>query len=182
MNKFFCGIIAAAVLTLSGCASSNINQFQPDPLQAHYIKNNVKGTVHVDNFTMEKGNSDSILCRFSGNVYLPNKMTFSEYIKSAFEKNLILANKYETSAPKAAHQLSADILSVDFNTIGGTWEITANVSIDGNRPVYIESKTEYGTSFDAYSACKNTAESFQTAVHDFVKTTLENHKIIDELS
>ena len=38
-------------------------------------------------------------------------MKFSEYIQNAFEKNLVLADRYEHIKEKAQHQLYADITS-----------------------------------------------------------------------
>ena len=170
------------VLALTGCMSSNVKTFQADPMQTHHIEQNINGTVYVGTFNMAEDDNNSIFCRMAGNVYLPDKMTFSQYIKNAFEKNLVIAKKYEDEAMEATHQISADIKIVDFSSMAGAWEIAAYIKVDDEEPVYIETETEYGSSFDAYTACKNTAESFEMAVQHFVRATFEHPKIAEALA
>jgi len=182
MRKFIvtAPAIVVASLALTACMSNNVQEYSPDAVQAYQVKSNVSSKVNVGHFAMAASkDKNHILCRLAGNVYLPNKMTYSAYIQKAFSETFIAADRYSQNA---RHKLTAQIRKVDFDSVKGDWVIAANVRVDRNRPVPIYSKTSFGTSWAAWSACKNVAQSFGSAVQNFVKKTLSNRTIVRELN
>ena len=179
----YCGIasIGIASVSLSGCMSSNVKSFQPDVEQSYVLKTSLKNKVRVGKFVMPAGqDKSSILCRLAGNINLPGKMKYSQYLRKSFIETLISSNRFTDSAK--AHTLKARIFSVDFSSTEGNWVITAGMRVDRNPVVNIRSVTTFGTSFDAFSACKNVANSFQDAAADLVKNTFNNPIIKREIN
>lgn len=176
-------LITLSLMSLGGCVSNNVKRFQPDITQAYQVTNAVSKKVMLGSFSMRaEKDKNNILCRLAGNIYLPNKMTYSRYIKHAFGSFLIAAHRYTIQTHKNTHKLSAHITDVNFNSFNGEWRISANMQVDNRPPVAIYVKSKFGTSFDAGSACKNVADSFETAVQDFITKTFNNPKIKAELN
>jgi len=94
-------------------------------------------------------------------------------------ETLVAANRYSETG---SHRITAQVKKVDFNSIAGDWVIAANIRVDGNPSVPIYSKTKFGTSWAAWSACKNVADGFDSAVQNFVRKTLSNRTIVRELN
>lgn len=166
--------ITIAAITLSGCASNNIKSYKPDATAFTDFKNRTTGKVKVESVTMPQGDINSIMCRMSGNIYLPNKMKYSEYVNEALNKVLIATDKLDNE--NAAHSLSVVLNKVDFNSIAGEWVIDGNVIVDHKAPLHVKSVTKYGTSYIADYACKNAAEAFDEAVTGFNKEVLAHVK------
>ena len=179
-RKMLLGISSLGVLAfaLSGCIPNNVERFQPDAIQAYQITNAVSKKVVLGNFSMPaEKDKNHILCRLSGNIYLPNKMTYSNYIKHAFAVVLITAKRYSTEKTANTHRLSANITDINFSSLSGKWTIAADMRVDNRAPVRIISTTKFGTSWDAGAACQNVAQGFETAVQDFISKTLNNSRI-----
>lgn len=169
-------ILAGAIaVILSACSSSNVKSFRADYATFSYLKKENLPTINLGTVRMPKGDTNSILCRMAGNVYLPNKMTYSQYIHEALQKVLVTADKYDDT-PHAAHTLSIELHYVTFNSLNGTWIINGDVMIDNKQPYPINTVTKFGTSYDAGSACNNAANAFEDAVTDFIKATLAKVK------
>ncbi len=172
-------ISIVATLFLNGCASNNVRRFLPDPLHKTAIEKHLKKSITVD-VSMTEGDQNSIMCRMVGNIYLPNKMTYSQYVEDAFKKVLVSADRW--SHEKIADRTLAVVLTkVDFSSTSGEWYINANVKIGNNSPTIIKNTTKFGTSWIGEYACKNAAESFEEAISNFVNEVLTNHNIIHKL-
>ena len=171
MKRVLLCLLTGVVLT--GCASNNVPSYKADPTDFMELKQANGKKFAVQKVTMTVGDSDSILCRLAGNVYLPHKMTFSSYIGKALEKALMstdrLGNENDT-------KINLDLTQVEFSSISGAWEIAGRLTIDGGNTIEIKSVTEYGTSFDAMSACRNVADAFPNAVTDFIKQVIVHLK------
>jgi hypothetical protein len=167
---------------LTGCMSTNVPAYQPNTREGYIITKSLKKPIALGNFYLEEDkDKNAILCRLAGNVYLPGKMTYSEYLKDAFIQSLIQAKRY-TEKRSGRHQLSAQFQEVTFSTLDGSWTINANVQVDNHRPVVINSVTEFGTSWDAINACKNVADSFSVAAQLFINRTFANPTIRKQLN
>lgn len=166
-------IIPVVILTfmLAGCASNNIKSYRTDYASLKQFQKSNMGSVNVSSVTMPEGDQNSIMCRMAGNIYLPNKMHYSEYIKDALHKSLVTIDK-DASADKAKHNLSLELTKVNFDTLGGYWYIDADLYIDNRPKEHIATKTKFGTAYIAEIACRNTADSFDEAVANFVRKVL----------
>lgn len=170
MKYFNIIFVALLAVFLSGCASSNIKTYRTDYSALKQYKHSNMGTVNISSVTMPKGDKNSIMCRMAGNIYLPNKMYYSEYVKDALQKTLATIDK-ESNAKNAKHNLSLELTKVDFDTIGGYWYIDGDLIVDNNKH-HISTKTKFGTAYIAEIACRNTADSFDVAVEQFIREVL----------
>jgi hypothetical protein len=174
------GVIGTTFL-LTSCVSTNVKAFNPDTVAAYKLQHAGDSKISVTSFSMDKDDKNKISCRMGGNIYLPNAMTYSQYIKNAFEKTLIVANRFSEKST-ANHTIAAKITDVDFDSMEGHWDISALIIIDNKNPIEIHSQADFGTSWDAYSACNNATDSFSSAVQKFVDQTLSNPQIKKELA
>lgn len=165
---------------LSACSSNNIKSFRVDPMVKHDLPHANMGRVFINKISMPEGDVDSIMCRAVGNIYLPEKMTYSTYISDAFRKTLLAIDKY-SETPAGAHSLDVKLLKVTFSSMAGEWVIDASVSVDGGQPVAVNSVTQYGTAYIAETACRNTADAFDVAAAAFVRQVLTSPEITKTL-
>jgi len=179
LSKYY--IPALSLLTLlSGCSSNNIKTFRADPLVKHDLPISSFGKIHITNVSMPEGDTNSIMCRAVGNIYLPEKMTYSVYIKEAFKKTLLVLDKY-AEATEEGHKLNIQLDKVTFDTLAGEWIIDAKVSVDGKPSIVVNSVSQYGTAYIAETACRNTAEAFDIAAGAFVKKVLTTPEVLKDL-
>jgi len=69
--------------------SYHVANYQSDHASAKAFQSKVKDQVGVAAFTMKADqNSNAVMCRAAGKVYLPNKQTYTQYIQSAFVSQL----------------------------------------------------------------------------------------------
>src|SRR3990167_1064437 len=179
----FTSVVSLSVLSIAGCSSYDVRNFNPDVVASHNVAMHVHKNIAVGSFTMPGGkDSNKMMCRMAGNVYLPNKMTYSQYIQHAFESQLIAANHYSDNSKVADHTLTGDITVAQFSSVSGKWTISGNVSVDQKSIVNITSVTDFGTSFIADSACKDVADGFETATQNFVAKVLNTPAIFKALN
>ena len=166
--------IALAALLLSSCGSSNVKTYRPDPTAFTEFKNRNTGKVKLEGVKMPKGDTNSIMCRMAGNIYLPNKMKYSEYLNDVLNKALVVTDKLDDQHP--AHSLSVELNKVDFYSISGEWIIDGKVVVDHKGHHHVKTVTKYGTAYVADTACKNAAESFDEAATVFAREVLSHVK------
>lgn len=69
---------------LAGCSSMNVRTFRADSLHTPMIQKSVKNKVSIQPVTVKGEDPNSIMCRMAGNIYLPQKQTYSQYVGEAF--------------------------------------------------------------------------------------------------
>ena len=182
-NIIFTGVVSLSVLAMAGCSSYDVRNFNPDVVASHNVAMHVHKNIAVGSFTMPGGkDNNKMMCRMAGNVYLPNKMTYSQYIRHAFESQLIAANHYSDNSNNANHTILGEITKAQFSSVSGKWTISGNMQVDQNPTVSVTSVTDFGTSFVAESACKDVADGFETATQQFVSKVLSTSEILEELN
>lgn len=175
-KSYLIGAAFSASFLLIGCESNNVKTYQPDIALKYRIPVEHMCRVHVKSVSMRQCDDNNMICRMAGNIYLPNKITYAQYIKDGFEKSLMAMDKY-SNTESGAKNLSVNLNDVSFCSVAGEWRIQGDVRIGNSVPVSIKSVTEFGTAFNAARACRNTADAFDGAVADFIKQTL-THKTI----
>ena len=171
----------SALVLLAGCASNNIKSYRADPNLQHDFKNIEMKNIFVNSVSMPVDDLNSIQCRMVGNIYLPKKMTYSQYISDALHKSLMTLNKL-SDTPSNAHSLTVFLTRVNFSSVSGKWYIDADITVDQNPAVRVTSVTDFGTAYIATIACQNTAEAFDEAVATFIKETLRHPEVIKNLN
>ena len=143
-------ILSGVLLILNGCCSNNVKSFHVDPQLEYHLKTNKFSNTYIINVKKPEGDTSSLMCRMAGNIYLPGKMTYSQYVRDAFSKSMrklgILAN--ERSAAKHVIEITLGKISLD--TIGGKWKIAAHISIDSHEPVKVQTIYELRTKSDRF--------------------------------
>ena len=173
-------MISALISFFSGC-SQEVKKFNPKPVYEISLRSNITKKILIK-VKMSEKNKNAIICRMNGNViFLPNKMTYSQYIEDAFRKTLMLPNKLAEEDSKEDsnyNALSITLTKVDFNSAIGKWYINANVKVNNNTSVEIESTTSFETNYFVETVCSNVVGAFDKAVGNFVEEVLSNPKII----
>lgn len=164
----------SAILMLSACASVNVPKYTPGVVTSSELSDSLKEKVSLGEFTYSQ-DSTSIDCRGGANIELPNQMRYTQYIRRAFEAELITAHRY--TATNNAHKLSVNFKKIDFSSIDGKWVISGYAQVDAHSPVFINMVSNFGTSYDWQSACQNVANGLGPAVQSFITQTLTNQKI-----
>ena len=170
MIKFLNGLVILSTLVIVGaCGSNNVKRYRADMSIYRQLKKYDIDKINTVNVTMAEGDRCFIMCRMSGNIYLPNNITYSKYIEDAFEKVLMYSD-----GQKKTKNLKIELTKVDVNTVSGKWTIKANAYIDGQQAKEILSVTKFGTAYVADSACRNAAEVFEDAVTEFIEKVIQN--------
>lgn len=172
---------ALSVLLLTGCESNNIKSFRVDESLKHNCKYQDFQKVYLEKTEMKENDENSIVCRLNGNIYLPKKMTYSQYVHDAFQKTLMTLGAYTNSRDVAKNNLKILPTEISFSSVKGEWYIKSMVQINRKNVASIESTTEFGTAYSAFQACRNTADSFDEAVADFIEKVLTHPEIIKHL-
>ncbi len=179
MNKWISLTMMVTLISfLSGC-SNEVKNFIPNYAQESIIRNNIAKKITIKTI-MPKNDKNAVMCRMNGNIYLPNKMTYSQYVEDAFKKSLVLANRLADEG-RNSHGLLITLTKVDFNSAIGKWYINADVKVNNNVPVEIKNTTSFGTEFFADAACSSVANTFDRAVGNFVDEVLSNSTVVNHI-
>ncbi len=180
-NKIFTFSGLAALVLLAGCASNNIKSYRADPNLQYDFKNIEMKNIFINSVSMPEDDLNSIQCRMVGNIYLPQKMIYSQYISDALHKSLMTLNKL-SDTPENAHTLTVFLTCVNFSSVSGKWYIDADITVDQNPAVRVTTVTDFGTAYIATIACQNTAEAFDEAVANFIKEALQHPEVLKNLN
>lgn len=163
VRKCLCAVLIT--LALVGCVSYNSDAFRVSLDDVRLLSSAVgKSFVAVD-VKMNGEDNNKVLCRLSGNVYLPDRQTYSQYIRNSILSELQAAGKMD---PKSIRRIKGNIIKVDMDSIRGLWLIEAEFGVDDKPKVLITSSYKFGTSYFADNACREVAKSFELAVHKFI--------------
>ncbi len=172
MKKF---ILAGAILLLAGCSTTNSIPYKPSIDNVVAIQQSVESsgkTVALGDFNFANGVDAKLTCRLMGPIKVtPEDM--SEYIKKALQEELFMAKVY---SPSSENIITGEVTELSFSSVSPAhWNIGLTVASNG---ISYSTSVEYpfSTSWDAYSACKNTANAFGGAVQALIKDVVINPK------
>lgn len=80
-------LILAVGLISTGCSSYNVSKYAASIENINAMKS-LKRKVNVGNFSAKVKGQSTIMCRGAGDVTIPNKVTFAQYIKDAIISEL----------------------------------------------------------------------------------------------
>ncbi len=180
MNRILQTLLFTLVpILFSGCAD-NVKKYRVDPVIAHQIQSHNFKHIELTSVTMPQGDTNSVLCRMRSSISLPEKMKYSDYIRDALAKSLVIINDKKNPA-ESSHKLSVLLTKVDVNTLNAKWYIDANITIDNNKPIPLTTFTSHNFSYIADSACMNAASAFDEAVDSFIKQMFTYPEIATQL-
>ena len=97
--------------------------------------------------------------------------TLSQYIKDAFQEELLMAQAYDVKGAP----IQGRIEELSFSSVSPAyWQITMAVQSPADKGYKVSVKYPFDTSFTAMGACKNVADAFGPAVQELLKQVVTN--------
>ena len=128
--------------------------------------------VGISSVTFAPGAQSSMLCRAMGDLDVGAGKTVPDYIKSAFQEELFMAQRYD---PNSKTQLTIEIQELSFSTISPAyWDIGLKMSPSNPNGYSVRVRHNFKTSFSAWGACKNAVAAFGGAVQSVIQEVV-NH-------
>lgn len=166
-NKIFkISTLVLVAIVMSGC-SNNIKRYKLGLGLVQQVKAYNPSYIEIESVTMPKGDTNRTICRLNSSISLPDKMKYSDYIKDALSKTVTHMNEGKSCNP--GHKLKVELTNVSVNTFNTKWSIDANVTVDNNKPVVLNTESKHNFSYVAGSACLNAANAFDEATDNFIK-------------
>jgi hypothetical protein len=164
-------LLAAAICTagalLTGCETTNSIPYKASPTNIIAIQQSLQSRkVSVGDVAMAPGVDDRPLCRMMGPVEVAPGRTPSQYIKDAFQEELLMAQAYDVKGTP----IEGRIEEMSFSSVSPAyWQITMTVQSPADKGYKVTVKYPFDTSFTAFGACKNVADAFGPAVQELLK-------------
>jgi hypothetical protein len=111
------------------------------------------------------GSAYSLSCRLGARVETADAESFAAYIKKALVDEMKIAEVY---SPTGKLVVAGKIKKLNFSSNTGTWIINTDITIGSGAPFSVDEIYDYRTSYAGDSACRQTAQSFEGAVHELV--------------
>jgi len=164
--------ICAAAFLLIGCETTNSIPYKASPANVIAIQQSLQPKkVSVGDVSMAPGVDDRPLCRIMGPVEVAPGKTPSQYIKDAFQEELLMAQAYDVKGTP----IEGRIEELSFSSVSPAyWQITMTVKSPVNNGYKVSVKYPFDTSFSAFGACKNVADAFGPAVQELLKQVVTN--------
>lgn len=169
------GLAAAAVVCSAGCETTNSIPYKASTTNIITVQKTLQAEgkkVSIGSVSMAAGVDDSPLCRLNGPIKVAPGKSPAQYIKDAFQEELFAAGVY---APDAPTVISGTITSLSFSSVSpASWNIAMAVQSNTSAGYSVSTKYEFGTSWSAFSACKNVADAFGPAVQALLKEVVSD--------
>jgi hypothetical protein len=173
---------ALTILALTGCASTPaLQSFRADTNVRYDLREVTATKIYLKEVTKAQDDATIITCPVAGSMAvtedLPLKMSYSAYIRDAFDKTLFALGKQAT-LNDSEHSLSIALTRVEYDSRGGKWTIEGDVSVDYYPPIHVDSFATFEQSVIPFKACKNTVDAFESAVAVFIKRSLTHPMVL----
>lgn len=164
--------IGAASVLLAGCETTNSIPYKASAANVIAIQQSLQSKkVSVGDIGMAPGVDESPLCRMLGPVKVAPGKTPSQYIKDAFQEELLMAQAYDIKGPP----IEGRIEELSFSSVSPAyWQIALAVMSPVDKGYKVSVKYLFDTSFSAMGACKNVADAFGPAVQELLKQVVAN--------
>lgn len=162
----------AAGVLLAGCETTNSIPYKASPGNVIAIQQSLQSNkVSVGDVGMAPGVDDSPTCRMTGTVKVAPGKTPSQYIKDAFQEELLMAQAYAVNGAP----IEGRIEELSFSSVSPAyWQITMAVKSPVDKGYKVSVKYPFDTSFTAMGACRNVADAFGPAVQELLKQVVTN--------
>ncbi|MGO4808334.1 hypothetical protein AB4156_01865 [Cupriavidus sp. 2MCAB6] len=159
--------LCAAGALLTGCETTNSIPYKASPANVIAIQQSLQPKkVSVADVGLAPGVDESPLCRLNGPVRVAPGKTPSQYIKDAFQEELLMAQSYDVKGAP----IEGRIEELSFSSVSPAyWQITMVVKSTADKGYKVSVKYPFDTSWTAAGACKNVADAFGPAVQELLK-------------
>lgn len=169
----------AIAIALSGCETTNSIPYKASTSNVISLQQKLQTQgkkVSVGNIVSAAGVVDNPMCRLMGPVKVSPGKTLPQYIKEAFQEELFMAQVYQADS---SNIIEGKIESLSFSSVSpANWDITMSVKSNNSPGYSVSVKYPFDTSFSAYSACKNVADSFGPAVQELLKQVVNDPQFV----
>ena len=167
-------IVCAAGVLLAGCETTNSIPYKASAANVISIQQSLQPKkVSVADVGLAPGVDESPLCRLNGPVKVAPGRTPSQYIKDAFQEELLMAQAYDVKGAP----IEGRIDELSFSSVSPAyWQITMTVKSPADKGYKVSVKYPFDTSWTAHGACKNVADAFGPAVQELLKQVVTNPK------
>lgn len=173
-------IAVAVTIILSGCETTNSIPYKASTSNVISMQQKLQSQgkkVSVGNITSATGVIDNPMCRLMGPVKVAPGKTLPQYIKDAFQEELFMAQVYQ---PDSTNIIEGRIEALSFSSVSpASWDITMSVKSNHSSGYTVAVKYPFDTSFSAYSACKNVADSFGPSVQELLKQVVNDPQFVN---
>lgn len=184
--SLFKPVSMVAVVALVGCASDPaLQSFRADSNVRYDIRELTGSKIHLKEVTKASDDATIVTCPVAGSVAvtedLPQKMSYSQYIRDAFDKTLFALGKQAT-LNDSEHSMSVALTKVEYDSRYGKWTIEGDITVDFYPPIHVDSFVTFEQSVIPFKACKNTVNAFESAVAMFVKRSFTHPMVLKFLN
>ncbi len=172
--------IIISVFILSACQSYTAPTYSISPDTVRSVKNlKLNESVGIQDVIVQT-NID-LNCRAMGPISLPNRLTFSAYVKKAMEDELKIGDAYAYQNPKVTLTgvVTKFSMSSSKNITKGYFDIDLKVNSSNGKSLQANEYYEFDSGFDGYTACKNTSDALMPAIQNLVAKVYKNPQFID---
>ena len=165
--------MCAAVALLSGCETTNSIPYKASAANVISIQQNLQpNKVSVSSIGLAPGVDESPLCRLNGPIKVAPGRTIPQYIKDAFQEELLMAQAYDVKAVP----IEGRIDELAFSSVAPAyWKIKMTVKSPADPAGYtVNVQFPFDTSWTARGACHNVADAFGPAVQELLKQVVTN--------
>lgn len=164
--------MCAAGVLLTGCETTNSIPYKASAANVIAIQQNLQPKkVSVADVGLANGVDESPLCRLNGPVKVAPGKTPSQYIKDAFQEELLMAQAYDVKGAP----IEGRIEELKFSSVSPAyWQITMAVKSSAAPGYTVSVKYPFDTSWTAAGACRNVADAFGPAVQELLKQVVTN--------
>lgn len=125
-----------------------------------------ENSINVGEFTSDLDFKKTLSCRGGAPLGVPGDKAFHEYIREALVTELMIAERF---APNAPVTLTGKLNALDFESMGGSWNLDVTFVSSNGKSISIKDSYSYESSIIADSACQQTAQAFMPAVQQMIK-------------
>jgi hypothetical protein len=157
--------ILLIVAVLSGCSTYAAHRYSISADNVVALRALNGKTINVGPFTSSQSGLSEIACRALGPIKTPDGETFADFVRKALIDELKIANAFSPTSPIT---LTGNLNNIDFSSTSGYWDISLTVRSSNGNSVMVTEKYDYKTSFDAVTACNQTAQALMPAVQNLI--------------
>lgn len=177
MDRFvYTLIIAGALVLITGCETTSSRPYSASTENVFMMKTTLTkaaSKIKLGDFKQAE-NSSSLVCRLNGPIDVSPGKSQAQFIKEALQTELFMADAYDVGSDI---ELSGALNSLKFSSVSpANWTINFTISSNKSDGYTVETVYPFKTSFSAYSACRNVADSFAPAVQQLISDILKNPK------
>ena len=110
-------------------------------------------------------------CRLMGPIQAGDALTIPQFVTKAFNDELKFADLYDDTQ---GVKISGSMDKVVFSSASGWWDLAMTLHSANGMQVSVENRYSFTTSFDAITACNQTAQALGAATQDLIKKAVSH--------